>query len=126
LRLYQLMSEAVPNKVLDISRAIVVERPDLAEELIKKLVGWYPEQVVPVAIEIGRVLPELRLEMAKIAVENAPESATQIREYYMQLLNEEHDAIRPADRDEFDERDMENLVLELVKICSVNPSKKIA
>ena len=124
LRLYQVMSEAVPNKVLDVSRAIVVERPDLAEELIKKLVGWYPEQVVPVAIEIGRVLPELRLEMAKIAVENAPESATQIREYYMQLLNEEHDAIRPADREEFDERDMENLVLELVKICSVNPSKK--
>ena len=126
LRLYQVMSEAVPNKVLDVSRAIVVERPDLAEELIKKLVGWYPEQVVPVAIEIGRVLPELRLEMAKIAVENAPDSAKQIREYYMQLLNEEHDAMRPADREEFDERDMENLILELVKICSVSPSKKIA
>jgi hypothetical protein len=44
----------------------------------------------------------------------------------MQLLNEEHDAMRPADREEFDERDMENLILELVKICSVSPSKKIA
>ncbi len=123
LRLYQVMSEATPNKILDVTRAIVVEKPELAEELIKKLNGWYPEQVVPVAIEIGRVLPELRLEMAKIAVDSAPESATQIREYYMQLLNEEQEAMRPADREEFDEKDMENLVLHLVNICSNNKSK---
>jgi MFS family permease len=126
LRLYQVMSEAIPHKIIDVTRAIVVEKPELAEVLIKKLIGWYPEQVVPVAIEIGRVLPELRLEMAKIAVETAPESATQIREYYLQLLNEEQEAMRPADREEFDERDMENLVLELVNICSTNDAKNSA
>jgi hypothetical protein len=124
LRLYQVMSEAVPNKVLDVTRAIVVEKPELAEVLIKKLTTWHPEQVVSVAIEIGRVLPELRLEMARIAVENSPESATQVREYYMQLLSEEQETMRPADREEFDERDMENLILELVKICSNNTLKK--
>jgi hypothetical protein len=124
LRLYQVMSEAVPNKVLDVTRAIVIEKPELAQDLVKKLTLWYPEQVVPVAIEIGRVLPELRLDMARIAVENAPESATQIREYYMQLLNEEQDALRPADREEFDERDLEHLIVELVKICSIDTAKK--
>jgi MFS family permease len=124
LRLYQVMSEAVPNKVLDVTRAIVIEKPELAEVLIKKLTAWYPEQVVPVAIEIGRVLPELRLEMARIAVENAPESATQIREYYMQLLNEEQQALRPADREEVDEKDLEHLIVELVKICSIDRVKE--
>ncbi len=124
LRLYQVMSEAVPNQILDVTRAIVIERPELAQDLIKKLTGWYPEQVVPVAMEIGTVLPELRLEMAKIAVETAPESATQIREYYMQLLTEEQEAMRPADRYSFNEKELDNLVLQLVKICSTDETKK--
>ncbi len=123
LRLYKVMSEAVPSQILDVTRAIVIERPELAQELIRKLTGWYPEQVVPVAMEIGTVLPELRLEMAKIAVEAAPESATQIREYYMQLLTEEQEAMRPADRYDFNEKQLDELVLQLVKICSADEVK---
>lgn len=118
LKLYQVMSEIAPNQILDMTRAIVIEKPELAGELIKKLSGWYPEQVVPIAMEIGKVLPELRIEMAKIAVDTAPESADQIREYYTELLMEEQEAMRPADRYDFSEEDLEKVVAQLINVCS--------
>jgi len=127
LRLYEVMSEAVPGQILDVTRAIVQERPDLARELVRKLAEWYPKQVVDAAIEIGRVLPEQRIEMARIAVETAPESATQVAEYYTKLLAEEQQSMRPADRDGELEQQAEEWVSQLIKVMATSdkdPSSK--
>ncbi|MFT5720091.1 MAG: MFS family permease [Motiliproteus sp.] len=100
LRLYEVMKEAVPDQILAVTRAVITVRPELAYELVSKLAEWYPEQVVSVAAEIGRALPELRIEMARVAVESAPETAIEVAEYYAQVLAEEREALRPADRAE--------------------------
>ncbi|WP_425411394.1 MFS transporter [Neptunomonas japonica] len=114
LRLYEVMKEAVPDQILDVTRAVVTVRPELAYELVSKLAEWYPEQVVPVAAEIGQALPEQRVEMAKVAVEYAPESVAEVAEYYAQVLAEEHEAVRPADRDEnTSEEDAASIASEL-------------
>ena len=114
LRLYEVMKEAVPDQILDVTRAVVTVRPELAYELVSKLAEWYPEQVVSVAAEIGQALPDLRIEMAKVAVEYAPESVAEVAEYYAQVLAEEHDAVRPADRDDdTSEEDAASIASEL-------------
>ena len=114
LRLYEVMKEAVPDQILDVTRAVVTVRPELAYELVSKLAEWYPEQVVSVAAEIGSALPEQRIEMAKVAVEYAPESVAEVAEYYAQVLAEEHDAVRPADReDDTSEEDAASIASEL-------------
>jgi MFS family permease len=100
LRLYEVMKEAVPDKILGVTRAVVMVRPELAYELVSKLAEWYPQQVVSVAAEIGHALPELRVEMARVAVESAPESAIEVAEYYAHVLAAEREALRPADRAE--------------------------
>lgn len=114
LRLYEVMKEAVPDQILAVTRAVVTVRPELAYELVSKLAEWYPEQVVSVAAEIGRALPEQRIEMAKVAVEYAPESVAEVAEYYAQVLAEEHEAVRPADReDDTSEEDAASIASEL-------------
>lgn len=114
MRLYEVMKETAPYQILEITRAIVKAKPELAPELISQLAVWYPQQVIPVAIEVGRVFPEMRLEMARIAVASAPESATQVAEYYSGLIAEEREAVRPADREEdTSESDAMNMASEL-------------
>ncbi|WP_290703804.1 MFS transporter [Amphritea sp.] len=114
MRLYEVMKETAPYQILEITQAIVKAKPELAPELISQLAVWYPQQVIAVAIEVGRVFPEMRLEMARIAVASAPESATQVAEYYSGLLAEEWEAVRPADRDEdTSESDAMNIASEL-------------
>jgi len=98
LRLYEVMKEASPFDMPNITQAIVNTKPELAYELVSKLAQWYPTQVISVAKDISEALPELRCEMARVAVESAPETATQVAEYYAQVLNEQRDAVRPADR----------------------------
>ncbi|MGB0468338.1 MAG: MFS transporter [Pontibacterium sp.] len=114
LRLYEVMKEAVPYRILDVTRGIVTAKPELAYELVTKLAEWYPAQVVAVAAEIGCTIPELRVEMARVAVEAAPESATEVAAYYAQVLADEHEAVRPADRDEDNsQEDAVSIVSEL-------------
>ncbi|MDO6563151.1 MFS transporter [Amphritea sp. 1_MG-2023] len=114
MRLYEVMKEAAPYQILDITQAIVKAKPELAADLVSRLAEWYPQQVVPVAIEVGRVFPDMRIEMARIAVESAPESATQVAEYYAHLIAEERESIRPADReDDTSESDALNMATEL-------------
>jgi MFS family permease len=100
LRLYDAMKQAIPNQIQEVTQAIVTARPELAYELVSQLAHWYPKDVVDVAIQIGTSLPELRVEMARIAVEAAPESATEVAQYYAQVLADEYDSIRYADRDD--------------------------
>lgn len=114
MRLYEVMKETAPYQILEITQAIVKAKPELAPELISQLAEWYPQQVIAVAIEVGRVFPDMRIEMARIAVASAPESATQVAEYYSGLLAEEREAIRPADREEdTSESDAMNIASEL-------------
>lgn len=114
IRLYEVMKEAAPSDILDITQAIVKAKPELAADLVARLAEWYPQQVVPVAIEVGRVFPDKRIEMARIAVDSAPESATQVAEYYARLIAEERESIRPADReDDTSESDALNMATEL-------------
>jgi len=100
LRLYEVMKEVLPGKISEITQAIITTRPELGYQLVSKMAEWYPEQVVDVAAEIGQAIPELRVAMARAAIAAAPESATQVAEYYASVLAEEHDAVRPADRGE--------------------------
>ena len=50
-------------------------------------------------MDIGRTLPELRTEMVGVAVKITPDSVSKIEAYYVRLLAEELEAMRPADRD---------------------------
>ena len=114
MRLYEVMKETAPYQILEITQAIVKAKPELAPELISQLAEWYPQQVIAVAIEVGRIFPDMRIEMARIAVASAPESATQVAEYYSGLLAEEREAVRPADREEdTSESDAMNIASEL-------------
>ncbi len=114
MRLYEVMKEAAPDQIEEITRAIVKAKPQLAPELVSQLAVWYPQQVVEVAIEVGRVFPEMRIDMARIAVESAPESATHVAEYYSDLIAEERAAMRPADReDDTSESDALTIASEL-------------
>jgi len=114
LRLYEVMKQTIPEQIPDVTRVLVTAQPDLAYKLVKKLAEWYPEQVVDIAAEIGRTLPDLRMEMARIAVESAPGSATQVAEYYAEVLAEEREALRPADReDDHSEEDAANIVSQI-------------
>tara|TARA_R110002167_G_scaffold212248_1_gene416865 strand:- start:2897 stop:4744 length:1848 start_codon:yes stop_codon:yes gene_type:complete len=100
LRFYKAMLEAVPEQILDITSAMIISKPEFAYELVSHLALSMPDQVVDIAAEIGRTLPELRLEMARIVVESAPERAVEVADYYAQLLADEYEVVRPADREE--------------------------
>jgi MFS family permease len=114
LKLYEVMEKTIPRQMQAVTQAIVKARPDLAYELVTQLAQWQPNQVIKVAAEIGQAFPELRVGMAKAAVEAAPELATQVAEYYAQVLADEHEATRPADRDEdHSEKDAVNIAAQL-------------
>lgn len=100
LKLYSVMKETIPERIQEVTQAIVMTRPELAYELVSQLAKWQPEQVVEVAAQIGASLPELRVEMARVAAEAAPESAIEIAQYYAHVLAEEHDSVRYADRED--------------------------
>jgi len=100
LRLYEVMKEVLPGQIPEVTQAIVTTRPELGYQLVSKLAEWHPEQVVDVAAQIGQAIPELRVAMAKAAIAAAPESATEVAEYYASVLAQEHEAVRPADREE--------------------------
>ncbi len=118
LRLYEVMLETVPDQILEVTSAMVKATPDLAYELVRKLAETAPDDVVAIAAEIGRTLPELRIDMAKVAVESAPESAVEVAEYYAQVMSEEREAIRPADReDDTSEQDAADLVSQLSELA---------
>jgi MFS family permease len=114
LRLYEVMKEAIPNQVIDITRELAMAKPEMAYEILNEFSDSDPMKVELMAAEIGRDLPELRAQMAKIAMEAAPDSAVQVAEYYAEILAEEREEIRPIDRDEdTSEEDIVNLVSEL-------------
>ncbi|MEH6446456.1 MAG: MFS transporter, partial [Oceanospirillaceae bacterium] len=114
LRLYEVMREALPYRIMEITREIVATQPDLAYELVKKLAETHPNQVVSVAAELGHAYPGLRVSMAKIAVESAPNSALQVAEYYAKVVAEEREALRPADEaEDTSEQDMLEIASEL-------------
>ncbi len=114
LKLYEVMKQTIPEQIQAVTQAIVATRPELAYDLVTQLAQWQPNQVIGVAAEIGQSFPELRVDMAKVAVEAAPESATQVAEYYAQVLSEEYDATRPADRhDDTSQEDAVNIAAEL-------------
>lgn len=118
LRLYEVMLDTVPDQILEVTSAMVKATPDLAYELVRKLAETTPNEVVSVAAEIGRTLPELRIDMAKVAVESAPGSAVEVAEYYAQVMSEEREAIRPADReDDTSEQDAADLVSQLSELA---------
>ena len=99
LRLHEVMKDTIPDQIFDVTRVLVTAQPELAYELLQQLAQWHPEQVIQMAIDIGRTIPELRTEMVRVAVKIAPDSASKIEEYYAKILAEELEAMRPADRD---------------------------
>lgn len=100
LALYDAMNEAVPEQMDDVMQAIVAAQPELGYTLVSHLATSSPENVVDVAAQIGQELPELRNDMARIASETTPEAAVEVAEHYAQLLADEHEAMRPADRED--------------------------
>ena len=100
LALYDAMNEVVPEQMDDVMQAIVTAQPELGYTLVSHLAASNPENVVDVAAQIGQELPELRNDMARIASETTPEAAVEVAEHYAQLLAEEHEAMRPADRED--------------------------
>lgn len=100
LALYDAMYEIVPEQMDDVISAIAAAQPELGYTLVSHLAESHPESVVNVAAQIGQELPELRNDMARIASETTPEAAVEVAEHYAQLLAEEHEAMRPADRED--------------------------
>lgn len=114
LRLYEVMKEAVPYQILNVTRAIVTSKPELASELVRLLAQSHSNQVISVAAEIGLAFPDLRVDMAKVAVSHAPESAIEVAEYYARVMAEEREEVRPADRaDDTSEEVMVEIASEL-------------
>jgi MFS family permease len=100
LRLFDAMMESLPAHLRGVTQALVTARPNSAYTLMVRLGKSHPNRVVEVAEAIGEALPELRVVTAKAAMEIMPESAFEMAEYYAQLLAEEHESVRPAERDE--------------------------
>ncbi|WP_299083952.1 MFS transporter [uncultured Paraglaciecola sp.] len=108
IQLMDTLMQSLPYEASKSTKALVTARPEFAFELIMRLGKFYPEHVVTVAEEIGQALPELRVITTKAVMEVMPESALEMAEYYAHLLSEEHEAIRPAERD--DDRTEEHAV----------------
>ena len=98
LRLHEVMKETIPEQIQDVTRVLIAAQPQQAYDLVLQLATWYPEHVVQMAMDIGRILPELRSVMVRLAVEIVPDSVIKIEEYYAKILAEELEAMRPADR----------------------------
>ncbi|EPJ45775.1 MAG: major facilitator family transporter [Osedax symbiont Rs1] len=123
LRLYEVMQQALPYRIMEVTRAIVATKPELAYELIQKLATSHPDRVVSVAAEIGHAHPELRVDMAKVAVESAPESAIQVAEYYAQVVLDEREGLRPAD--EAEDTSEQDVVDIATQIWDAGPDKAL-
>ncbi|WP_421867382.1 MFS transporter [Motiliproteus sp.] len=100
LRLQEALIEAVPDQAAEITSAIVTANSELASDLIAQIATTLPSQVVEIATRIGTENPDLRVEMATAMIAADPESAVEVTEFYAKLMAEEHEAIRPADREE--------------------------
>ncbi len=100
IRLFDVMVESLPAHITSVTKALVAARPKLTYDLMIRLGKYQPDKVVAVAEEIGQAQPELRVITTKAAMEIVPESALEMAEYYAHLLAEEHDSVRPAERDE--------------------------
>lgn len=100
IRLLDAMMQSLPSHITSITKALVAARPELAYDLMRMLGKHHPDKVVCVAEEIGQGFPELRVVTTKAAMEIVPGSALEMAEYYAHLLAEEHEAVRPAERDE--------------------------
>ncbi|MFT7261686.1 MAG: MFS family permease [Glaciecola sp.] len=100
IQLFEAMMQSLPTHISSVTKAIVAARPEVAYDIMRKLGKHHPDIVVTVAEEIGQAFPELRVITTKAAMEVVPESALEMAEYYAQLLAEEHEAVRPAERDE--------------------------
>lgn len=100
LRLFDVMMEVLPSDLLNVTRSLVTARPEFAYELMVRLGKSYPDRVVEVAEAIGHDLPELRVVTAKAAMLIAPDSAFEMAEYYAQLLADEHESVRYAERED--------------------------
>ncbi|MCL6417203.1 MFS transporter [Aestuariirhabdus sp. Z084] len=119
LRFYRILLDEVPDQALDVTLSVVKAKPERAHKLVSQLAKHMPDQVVEIARQIGSSMPELRLKMARIAVEAAPESAVEVAEYYAQVMAEEYDAVRPADRGE--DQTQEEAEQLISQISSVAP-----
>lgn len=100
LRLFDVMEGVAPSNLRNITRSLIAARPEFAYELMLRLGRAQPTWVVEVAEEIGHDLPDLRVVTAKAAMQIAPDSAFAMAEYYAQLLAEEHESVRPAERED--------------------------
>ncbi|MFT5839162.1 MAG: MFS family permease [Flavobacteriales bacterium] len=100
IQLFEAMMQSLPTHISSITKAIVAARPELAYDVMISLGKHHSDSVVTVAEEIGQAFPELRVITTKAAMEVVPESALEMAEYYAQLLADEHEAVRPAERDE--------------------------
>jgi hypothetical protein len=100
IQLFEVMMQSLPTHISSITKAIVAARPELAYDVMISLGKHHSDSVVTVAEEIGQAFPELRVITTKAAMEVVPESALEMAEYYAQLLADEHEAVRPAERDE--------------------------
>jgi MFS family permease len=100
IQLFDAMMQSLPYHISSVTKAIVAARPELTYDLMIRLGKHHPDNVVTVAEEIGQAFPELRVVTTKAAMEVVPESALEMAEYYAHLLAEEHEAVRPAERDE--------------------------
>jgi hypothetical protein len=99
-KLYKALLNSVPEKVTEFTLAIVAAQPEVAYEVMSLLAELKPEKLASVAQVIGDSVPETRLDMAKIVVEIEPESAVDVVDHYANVLSEEHDNVRHADRSE--------------------------
>ncbi len=100
LRLHQLMLNTVPGQTHNITSAMVSATPALAYQLLSQVAQSEPDKLAEVAAQIGADNPKLRLQMARIAVETEPESAIEVTDFYAHVLADEHDSVRPADRED--------------------------
>ncbi len=98
LRLHEVMKDTIPDKILEVTRALILAQPQQAQGLVLQLATWYPEHVVQVALDVGRKLPELRSEMVRVVDKVVPDSVIKVEAYYAKLLTEERETMRPADR----------------------------
>jgi MFS family permease len=100
IRLLDVMMKSLPSHIPSVTKTLVAAQPQLAYDLMKRLGISHPHLVATAAEEIGQTLPELRVVTAKAAMEMVPESALEMAKYYANLLAEEHESVRPAERDE--------------------------
>ena len=100
LRLFEVMMAVLPGELHNVTRSLITAKPEFAYEIMLKLGQSYPALLVEIAEEIGHELPDLRVVTAKAVMEIAPDSALEMAEYYAQLLADEHESVRPAERED--------------------------